>query len=87
MKEFKKVNMDKIILVIVVVLTFFRIVLAVNTPVGIATDQTYDDNLLYNYSINLSNGNWLGEYSQLTLSKGISYSLFIALNEKLMIPY
>lgn len=87
MKEFKKVNIDKIILVIVVVLTFFRIVLAVNTPVGIATDQTYDDNLLYNYSINLSNGNWLGEYSQLTLSKGISYSLFIALNEKLMIPY
>src|SRR5574344_1394717 len=87
MKEFKKVNIDKIILVIVVVLTFFRIVLAVNTPVGIATDQTYDDNLLYNYSINLSNGNWLGEYSQLTLSKGISYSLFIELNEKLMIQY
>nr|WP_241161952.1 MULTISPECIES: hypothetical protein [unclassified Enterococcus] len=48
---------------------------------------TYDDRLLVHYAQNILQGNWLGEYTPTTLSKGVTYSLFMALANKLNVSY
>lgn len=48
---------------------------------------TYDDQLLIHYAQNILDGKWLGEYTTTTLSKGISYSLFLVLAHKLHLSY
>ena len=48
---------------------------------------SYDDQLFIHYARNLVDGQWLGEYNAKTLSKGISYSLFLAFANKIQLPY
>lgn len=88
MKSLKdKKIIDKIILILLITLSILRIVMSYNSPISIYTSEKYDDRLLYEYSNSLSNGDWLGQYNQLTLVKGITFSVFQALCNKLMIPY
>ena len=68
-------------------LTLIRLYLYYKATYSIDMTANYDDQLLIHYAKNLIEGQWLGEYNAKTLSKGISYSLFLALANKWQIPY
>lgn len=72
---------------ILISFTVFRLVLSAKAPYFINLYAGYDDQLFVHYSEELLKGNWLGDYSTKTLSKGISYSLFIVWAHKLHISY
>ncbi len=73
--------------VAVIMLTVARIIIGLRIPYWILTDQFYDDRMMYENTINIANGIWLGPYDAYTLTKGIGYSLFMVLAKKLCIPY
>lgn len=83
----KKITKEKLIIVTVILLSLFRIGLTLKLPLAIYTDQLYDDALLFKYAESILAGNWLGEYNNLTLVKGISYPIFIVLGQLLFMPY
>ena len=87
----KKLDKNKIINIIIIsvliILTIIRIGLWIKTPILIYTEELNDDKLLYDYAKTIAEGKWLGEYSQLTLVKGISFSVFEAICNKIMLPY
>ncbi|MCD7981959.1 MAG: hypothetical protein LUF32_06550 [Clostridiales bacterium] len=88
MNYLKKVNKCSLIIwLLLIVLVVFRIWLSYNTPVYARTELVHDDGGLMNMTINLMRGNWLGEYSQFTLMKGCTYSLFCAFCGLTRIPY
>jgi len=72
-----------ILLVVLLSLTVFRLVLNAKAPYFINLFAGYDDQLFIRYSEEMLTGNWLGDYSTKTLSKGISYSLFMVWANKL----
>lgn len=86
LKEFKRPS-SIFLLLIMIGLTVFRLVLSAKAPYFTNLFAGYDDQLFIRYSENLLNGNWLGEYSTKTLSKGISYSLFMVWANKLHLSY
>lgn len=74
-------------LIILIVLTMFRLMLSIKSPYFINLFAGYDDQLFIHYSEELLKGNWLGEYSTKTLSKGVSYSFFMVWANKLHLSY
>ena len=70
-----------------IILTLFRLYLYYKATYSIDMTAAYDDQLFIHHAQNLLKGNWLGDYDSKTLSKGISYSLFLALANKLHLPY
>lgn len=62
-------------------LTSFQLLLV--TPGG----AVIDDTLMYRLAENIANGQWLGEYDWLTLSKHSFFSVWLALLHTLRIPY
>jgi len=76
-----------IFIVSLVLLSFYRIFLSTKAPYFGNLYATYDEQLFIRLSNELLKGHWLGEYSTSTLSKGISYSLFLVLGNKLHISY
>lgn len=70
-----------------IILTLFRLYLYYKATYSIDMTAVYDDQLFIHHAQNLLKGNWLGDYDSKTLSKGISYSLFLALANKLHLPY
>ncbi len=50
-------------LIILIVLTMFRLMLSIKSPYFINLFAGYDDQLFIHYSEELLKGNWLGEYS------------------------
>ncbi|OQA23248.1 MAG: hypothetical protein BWY61_01481 [Firmicutes bacterium ADurb.Bin354] len=78
---------DTVIYCILALLTILRIGLYLRTPLFVAPSQVSDDALLMDHAFSILDGNWLGVYDCQTLTKGISYSLFIALCNKIFIPY
>lgn len=50
-------------------------------------DAVQDNMLMITYAQNLGAGNWLGAYNNNTLLKRISYPIFLAICNKLHIPY
>ena len=46
-----------------------------------------DDTLMYNFAQSIANGQWLGEYGWLTLSKHSFFSVWLAMLHTLGIPY
>ena len=85
--QWLKRHEKSIIVTILALATVFRVLLALNTPINIWPEQVYDDNLMQEYALNIRGGNWLGEYNQLTLTKGITFSVFMAVCNFLLIPY
>lgn len=75
------------VLAFAIILTLFRLYLYYKATYSIDMTAAYDDQLLIHYAQNLLNGDWLGDYNSKTLSKGISYSLFLVLANKLNLPY
>lgn len=78
---------DWIAFFIVLVLALFRIWISYNTSLFANTLHMHDEAALMNMTENLLSGNWLGEYSQFTMLKGITYSLFCAFCSITKIPY
>ncbi len=46
-----------------------------------------DDDLYFNWAVSIVDGNWLGEYNHLTLSKYPFFGIYLAALHKLGIPY
>lgn len=78
---------EKVVLIMAVVLTIFRFIIAMKIPLHIQAGAVYDDRMMVNYSTSLLSGKWLGEFNQFSLAKGASYSIFLALNYLLGLPY
>lgn len=78
---------NRIILILTLILTFVRWMLYLNTPLLALVTEKMDDGLMFEYLDHLLTGQYLGTYDSLTLSKGISYPLFLYICHKLMIPY
>jgi hypothetical protein len=57
-----------------------------HNPVAIYTTARHDDALFWTQAQNLISGKWLGEYNQMTMAKGPSFSFFLALNYLLGTP-
>ena len=59
----------------------------INANNKLLVDAFHDDALYFWLGQNISDGNWLGKYMQLTLAKMPSYAMFIAFSIKIGIPY
>lgn len=86
--SWKKMSLpEKIFLVVAIVLTVLRFMIAMKIPLHIQAGAVYDDRMMVNYSTSLLSGRWLGGFNQFSLAKGASYSIFLVLNYLLGLPY
>ena len=68
---------------------FFSILylyIAFNLPISINTAAIHDDAWFMQNAEHILNDRWLGPYSQMTLIKGASYPIFLAVNKLLNAP-
>lgn len=73
--------------IVAVVLSVVRLVLAYLEPVILNMMEGVDVTLMFNEALYLSRGEWLGPYGQNTLVKNPGYPLFIAAVSKVGLPY
>jgi hypothetical protein len=66
--------------------TATSVALRVNSPTWLLPHFGHDDGLFANLARHLTEGEWLGPYSQLTLIKGPGYPLFIAAAYEAHVP-
>lgn len=78
---------NKTLIVLVVLLTLFRVWLAVKTPIDLRGERPNDDFLAARTGYSLSRLQWLGDYKGDTFSKGISFPIWLAVNHWLGIPF
>ena len=72
--------------VIVGLLFLTYIICALNLPVSIYTLAGHDDALFWSRALKIIQGDWLGDYNQMTLSKGPTFSVFLAVNAVIGVP-
>lgn len=84
-KESKKA--DKLLAIMLSFFTIVRIYLQVKLPLYLQAGAGFDDFLLVKYAKTILAGQWLGPFDTKTLAKGVSYSLYLAINYLLGIPY
>lgn len=77
----------KIYFGLLMILTLVRIFLFVSIPLDAMGNTPHDDLLLLTHADSISQGEWLGEYDHMTLVKGVSFPLFVAICKWLCIPY
>lgn len=75
------------VLLLVLAATAFRVYLAWRAPYVFQTMADHDDALQVTQAESLIQSRWLGTYGQLTLSKGISFPVFLTILNRLHIPY
>lgn len=68
-------------------LVVFKLIVAGGIPLYVRAHQTYDDYLMVSHALNLLNGDWLGLYNSLTLTKGIFFPVFLAVSYFLNINF
>lgn len=78
---------DYIWLLIAVGAAILRIGIMMRTPIYALANYKHDDLLLVTLAQHLQEGEWLGPYNNLTLVKGISFPVFLALCNRFCIPY
>lgn len=61
--------------------------LVIGIPLFAHAGAGHDDRLMINMASSLINGEWLGEYSEKTLVKGLFFPFFLVINDLLGIPY
>lgn len=61
--------------------------LVIGMPLFAHAGAGHDDRLMINMADSLISGEWLGEYSEKTLVKGLFFPLFLVANDFLGIPY
>ena len=72
---------------LVAALTVLRICLFLSIPIEALANADHDDLLQVNQGCFLFAGQWLGPYNSRTLSKGMSFPLFLAVCKWLCLPY
>ena len=75
----KKNSNRKIFIILFILITIIRFLLSFNLKSFYISNLSYDDNLMVNQMLSLVSGNYLGEYSDVTLIKGIIFPLFLTL--------
>ena len=70
----------------VAVLVAAKLWLAGDMQLSVYADARHDDALFLTQGHSVANGNWLGEFGELTLAKGPSYSVFIGLVQLSRLP-
>lgn len=85
LKNFSKLTL--VLFVVCLLMTIFRLWLAVQTPLIPHMDSVFDDQLFIYYSREILKGDWLGPYSFLALRKNIAYSAFMCLCFITGLPY
>ena len=80
------INQNRL-LVFMIVVILFKQLLVVGLPLFAHAGAGHDDRLMINMANSLINGQWLGDYSEKTLVKGLFFPLFLSLNHFLGIPY
>ncbi|MBV7389344.1 hypothetical protein KUA55_01520 [Enterococcus sp. ALS3] len=90
----KKVSFEKFkskknlfFFIVLLLLVVLRLGLYLNADYFANLYGSYDDGHYIHLADELISGNWLGDYNATTLSKGISYALFLAGSYKLHLPY
>lgn len=78
---------SKIWLLFACLLSVWRIWLTYDLPISALSTSIHDDALMANMAVKILSGNWLGEYSQFTMPKGIVYPLYLVLIHKSGISY
>lgn len=78
---------SKIWLLFACLLSIWRILLTYNLPISALSTSIHDDALMADMAVKLLSGNWLGEYSQFTMPKGIVYPLYLVFVHKSGISY
>ena len=73
--------------IILLLLILFKIYLVSVQPISYLPKNKYDDALMLDQANNILQGKWLGEYNSLTLVKGPITPMFIAILNKLHIPF
>lgn len=82
----KTITFNAFICFIVIAATIFRFVLLWYFSWDVR-NWPHDDLLQRNNAISILNGNWLGDYSNVTLPKYPGFPLFLAFINRLFIPY
>ncbi|MEO7597651.1 MAG: hypothetical protein ABIV50_01880 [Opitutus sp.] len=73
-------------IVAVAVLVSVKLWLASDLHMTVYANAQHDDALFMNQGHSIASGDWLGKYGQLTLAKGPTYSIFIALVQLSRVP-
>lgn len=63
-----------------VTLVIIKISILGGIPLYARSEQTYDDYLMVKHATSMINGEWLGVYNSLTLTKGIFFPAFLAVS-------
>lgn len=87
MKKIFKNKTNIILFIVLSLLTLYRVFLASKIPLYAQGGADLDDYLLVKYATKMINFKWLGAFNSLTLVKGTSFSLFLAIGYYLNIPY
>lgn len=74
-------------ILILIIVTLLRLVLSSALPSFYIKNLTYDDNIMIDELNSLKDGNYLGEYDDKTLVKGIGYPAFLYTTNLLNISY
>ena len=74
------------ILAIIVVIAM-RVLLSFSLPSFYLNNLRYDDSLMVDQAKSLNNGEYLGEYSDITLIKGLAYPIFLYITNLLGMSY
>lgn len=88
--EIKKNYKEKSLIYLIFAMLLISVikVLSVQTlPIYALTYAVHDDRLMVNMANSMLSGEWLGEYSHMTLVKGIMHPLFLAICNKIGLPY
>ena len=75
------------LLILLIILTIFRFYISYNLPNYYFKNLGYDDTLMFELANNIYNGNYLGNYSSITLIKGFIFPLFISLFKLINLPF
>ena len=81
----KKILNNKF-LIVLVILTIVKLILCTLLPTFTIKNLFLDDALMLDGAKNICNGDWLGEYSDSTLIKGMFFPLLLALFHLMHIP-
>jgi len=81
-----KLKQNKII-ILLVILTIIRLLMSLDLPVYYIRNLRYDDVLMIDLADAFKIGNYLGEYSNVTLIKGIIYPLFLSFCQFFKLSY
>lgn len=76
-----------IFIIAIIIVSVLRLLLVYDMPIVANVELGIDDMLMINITDNLINGNWVGEYSDVVISKGLTFPLLLALCYLLKIDY